>query len=80
MAAFHIYPLEDWIEHRVEGDQYTCDCLCEPRFELIVVVFPDYVHEQVLVIHNQVAPEDPEPEPWYWRLRAWLRGWSGTRA
>ena len=34
----HIYPNDDWIEHKLEG----LDCICEPRI--------DWGHK--LVIHN----------------------------
>jgi len=36
----HVYPLRDWIEHKIEGT----GCVCEPRVE------PE--NGEMIVIHN----------------------------
>lgn len=36
----HIYPLNDWIEHKLEGT----GCVCEPRIEI--------EDGELIVIHN----------------------------
>lgn len=58
----HVYPLNDWIEHKVDEDagQYTCPC--EPRIEY---VDPDtgVPHEEPLVIHNALDWREKEEIP-----------------
>lgn len=38
----HVYPVDDWIEHKLEGT----GCICEPRV--------DFSYGEGIVIHNSV--------------------------
>jgi len=31
----HVYPLNDWIDHKVDDVASECNCLCEPRVEYL---------------------------------------------
>lgn len=30
MTCYHVYPVNDWIDHKTEGGPTECDCPCEP--------------------------------------------------
>jgi hypothetical protein len=52
--TLHIYPLEDWIEHRTEQKAHECDCPCCPTVEWNDPV-TGVSHPQPLVIHNMLG-------------------------
>lgn len=45
--VIHVYPSDDWIEHKVEN---LNSCPCEPTVE--------FYEEETLVIHNSLSQED----------------------
>lgn len=47
--AVHVFPIDDWIEHRTED----FDCVCEPVIHL-VDASTGKAYEQPLVVHNAV--------------------------
>lgn len=51
MRVVHVYPEDDWIEHKLETEDGLCNCPCEPRIV--------YIDEETgaplpspIVIHN----------------------------
>ncbi len=48
----HVYPINDWIEHKIEGEP----CPCEPA-----ILFSDpetgEAYSEGLVIHNALDPD-----------------------
>lgn len=47
----HLYPLDDWIEHKLEGT----GCVCEPRLEI--------EDGEMIVIHNAADGREKCPYP-----------------
>jgi hypothetical protein len=52
----HVYPLEDWIEHRTDQNATECDCPCEPEVEYVNPVTGEF-YDEPLIIHNMVGEE-----------------------
>lgn len=73
----HVYPEEDWIDHRLEQHDWNCNCPCEPYIEYFNPITGEK-YDEPLIIHNRVGPE-PEEDTlpgfvctikawWFWLL------------
>ena len=49
--AIHVYPENDWIEHRIDQGVANCDCPCDPDIQFID---PDTGedYDEPMIIHN----------------------------
>ncbi|GEM_PF-3797727 len=68
--ALHIYPIEDWIDHKTDGP----GCVCCPAYQ---ITRSDNGRVVVVVLHKMVRPVD-KPLGFFSRVRRfflWL--WDG---
>lgn len=49
----HVYPLDDWIDHKIDVPASECDCPCEPRIEYFDPETGE-AYSEPLVIHNAI--------------------------
>ena len=55
--TIHVYPPDDWIEHKIDCDASECECPCEPEI--------DWSGCRPLVIHNAIDQrEKVDGGPW----------------
>lgn len=63
----HVYPEDDWIDHKTDQTADECDCPCDPRIEYLDPQ-TGIPHATPMVIHNAIdqrEKDEPDyrPEP-----------------